>query len=50
MNSIESIGENIRILRLKSGFSQEQLALSAGVNPAYIGQIERGEKNPTIKI
>jgi transcriptional regulator with XRE-family HTH domain len=50
MNSIESIGENIRILRLKHGFSQEQLALSAGVNTSYIGQIERGEKNPTIKI
>ncbi|ASA23375.1 helix-turn-helix domain-containing protein [Paenibacillus donghaensis] len=50
MNSIESIGENIRILRLKNGFSQEQLALSAGVNTSYIGQIERGEKNPTIKI
>ncbi|WP_445671417.1 helix-turn-helix domain-containing protein [Paenibacillus sp. FSL R7-0302] len=50
MNSIESIGENIRILRLKNGFSQEQLALCAGVNTSYIGQIERGEKNPTIKI
>ncbi|MEK4346512.1 helix-turn-helix domain-containing protein [Paenibacillus sp. FSL P4-0184] len=50
MNSIESIGESIRILRLKNGFSQEQLALSAGVNTSYIGQIERGEKNPTIKI
>ncbi|MEK3984263.1 helix-turn-helix transcriptional regulator [Paenibacillus sp. FSL K6-3166] len=49
MNSIESIGENIRILRLKNGFSQEQLALNAGVNTSYIGQIERGEKNPTIK-
>lgn len=50
MNSIESIGENIKILRLKNGFSQEQLALNAGVNTSYIGQIERGEKNPTIKI
>ncbi|MEK4005182.1 helix-turn-helix domain-containing protein [Paenibacillus sp. FSL H3-0333] len=50
MNSIESIGENIRILRLKNDFSQEQLALSAGVNTSYIGQIERGEKNPMIKI
>ncbi|MEK3658677.1 helix-turn-helix transcriptional regulator [Paenibacillus sp. FSL F4-0236] len=50
MNSIESIGENIRILRLKNSFSQEQLALSARVNTSYFGQIERGEKNPTIKI
>lgn len=50
MTSIESIGENIRLLRLQKGLSQEQLALSAGVNTSYIGQLERGEKNPTIKI
>lgn len=25
------------------------MALNAGVNTSYIGQIERGEKNPTIK-
>ncbi|MDU2209875.1 MAG: helix-turn-helix transcriptional regulator [Eubacterium sp.] len=49
MSNIESIGENIRLLRIKSGLSQEQLALNAGVNTSYIGQIERGEKNPTIK-
>ncbi|WP_110945154.1 helix-turn-helix domain-containing protein [Paenibacillus phocaensis] len=49
MSSIESIGENIRLLRNKRDLSQEQLALNAGVNTSYIGQIERGEKNPTIK-
>lgn len=50
MNSIESIGENIRILRQKNNLSQEQLTFGAGVNTSYIGQIEHGEKNPTIKI
>lgn len=49
MSRIESIGENIRLLRIKSDLSQEQLAFNAGVNTSYIGQIERGEKNPTIK-
>lgn len=49
MKNIEAIGENIRLLRLKCGLSQEQLALNAGINTSYIGQIERGEKNPTIK-
>ncbi|OMD89320.1 hypothetical protein BSK49_13125 [Paenibacillus odorifer] len=49
MNNIEFIGESIRILRTGKGLSQEQLALNAGVNTSYIGQIERGEKNPTIK-
>lgn len=28
--------------------SQEQLAFTAGVTPAYLGQVERGERNPTI--
>jgi transcriptional regulator with XRE-family HTH domain len=49
LNNIEFIGESIRILRTGKGLSQEQLALNAGVNTSYIGQIERGEKNPTIK-
>lgn len=50
MTSSQSIGEKIRLARLKKGLSQEQLALHAGVNPSYLGQIERGVKNPTMNI
>lgn len=39
------IGLNIRKYREKKGWSQEQLALEADLHRAYIGQIERGEKN-----
>lgn len=42
------IGEQIRYYRRKNGISQETLALIADLNPAYIGQIERGIKSPTI--
>lgn len=42
------IGEQIRYYRNKNGISQETLALIANVNPAYVGQIERGVKSPTI--
>jgi transcriptional regulator with XRE-family HTH domain len=49
LTNIELIGNNIRILRQKSGLSQEQLALQSGMNTSYIGQIERGEKNPTVR-
>lgn len=45
-----SIGERIRAWRTKLKISQEQLALKAEITPAYLGQIERGEKNPTVKI
>lgn len=42
------VGERIRILRQAKGLSQEQLALRAELNTSFLGQVERGEKNPTI--
>ena len=44
-NIIERIGLNITLLREKRGLTQEKLAELAGLHRAYIGQIERGEKN-----
>lgn len=41
-------GRRIRSLRLERGMSQEELALNAGITPAYLGMVERGEKNPTL--
>ena len=41
-------GERIRYFRVLKKFSQEELALNAGINPTYIGHIERGLKCPTI--
>ncbi len=41
------IGRNVRKIREKKGFTQEKLALDAGLNRAYIGYIERGERNPS---
>lgn len=43
-----TIGAQIKQRRLELGISQEQLALLAGVTPTYLGQTERGERNPTI--
>ncbi|MGO0062361.1 helix-turn-helix domain-containing protein [Brevibacillus fluminis] len=42
------VGNRIRFFRKGSGLSQEQLAFKAGLNPSYLGQVERGEKSPTI--
>ena len=44
-NISKSVGLKIRNLREKKGWSQEELAHEAGLHRAYIGHIERGEKN-----
>ena len=45
----KKVGEKIRDYRTKKGWSQEKLALEAELHSAYIGQIERGEKNLGLK-
>lgn len=46
---IQRIGLNIIKIREKKKLSQEKLAALAGLHRAYIGQIERGEKNIGLK-
>lgn len=42
------IGENVRILRKRAGFSQETLAEKADLHPVYISQVERADRAVTI--
>lgn len=44
----EAVATRIKNLRRAKELSQEGLALRAGINPAYFGQVERGLKCPTI--
>ena len=44
-----NLAENIRLRRHQSGISQESLADQCGLHRTYIGAIERGERNVTIK-
>ena len=44
----QAVGNRIRYFRRMQSISQEDLALRAGLNPAYFGQVERGLKCPTI--
>ena len=44
----KAVGARIKYLRRAKNISQEELALQAGLNPAYYGQVERGVKCPTI--
>ena len=43
------LGQRIRNYRTAKRLSQEKLAELSGCHPAYIGQIERGEKNATVE-
>ncbi len=42
-------GKKIRQLRLERKMSQEEFAWLIGVHRTYLGQIERAEKNITLK-
>ena len=48
-NINKEVGFRIREVRQERGLSQEKLAALANLHRAYIGQIERGEKNIGLK-
>ena len=44
-----AFGKRVREMRKSKGISQEKLAEMAGIDRSYMGNIERGEKNITLK-
>jgi transcriptional regulator with XRE-family HTH domain len=43
-------GKAVRKLRLDRKISQQRLADACGLDISYIGQIERGQRNPTLGV
>ena len=50
MKEVErQFGKRVRELRLARGLSQEEMAFKIGVHRTYLGGIERGERNPSLR-
>ena len=48
--SVREFGSKLRDLRKSQGFSQESFAHHVGLDRTYVGGIERGERNPGLKV
>ena len=46
----KQLGYRIRYLRQQKGLSIEYLALEAEINRNYLGDLERGMRNPTVVV
>lgn len=44
------VGRNVKQYREAKGLSQEQLAFEADLPRTYVSGVERGIRNPTVKI
>ncbi len=48
-NDCKKLGARLRQLRQEQGWSQETFAAEARLDRTYVGGIERGERNPSLK-
>ena len=45
-----ALGVKLREARVKKGYTQQALAKLAGIGNVYLGEIERGQKMPSLNI
>lgn len=49
MDYFNILGTNIRALRLKKNYTQEHLAEICDLHRTYVGAVERGDRNVSLK-
>lgn len=49
MDVVQLLGENVRRYRKLRGMTQEQLALDVGMERSYVSDLERGQRNPSVR-
>ena len=45
----KTLGANVRKWRVRRGWTQDQLAQQAGISAKFVGEVERGEDNPSLE-
>lgn len=50
MQLAQTFGKNVRRVRQEKGLTLEALADEVGLAYTYVGQIERGRRNPTLDV
>lgn len=50
MGLAQTFGQNVRRIRQEKGMTLEALADEVGLAYTYVGQIERGQRNPTLGV
>lgn len=50
MGLAEQFGQNVRKARTAKGVTLEAFAHDAGLSYSYVGELERGRRNPTLRV
>ena len=49
-DDLKHFGTNLKTLRNARSWTQDYLGERADLNPKYVGEIERGERNPSLDV